>query len=183
MRAYSWGDLELKTALHLFQTMFSLFDEKNIWNASIARVYKDAYQIEKWKMNRELRSSWKEHTMHNVWLRRWQSSTVNIRQTAEKLSTRGWMGLSLRIGFGCWMGYWRARSMRVLIILRLIQAWGFHGPLRWFVAYFELQCYVVSAIVLDLIQFRWILVKSQFCTRFRSLHLFSLFFHHRWRVL
>lgn len=43
--AYLWGDLDLETALHLLHTMFSLFDEEGIWDASISRAYKDAYEI------------------------------------------------------------------------------------------------------------------------------------------
>lgn len=32
-------------ALHLLHTMFGLFDEEGIWDASIAGAYKDAYEI------------------------------------------------------------------------------------------------------------------------------------------
>jgi len=42
---FFWGDIEPKTALHLLHTMFALFDEEGIWDASIARAYKDAYDI------------------------------------------------------------------------------------------------------------------------------------------
>jgi hypothetical protein len=37
------GDLE--TALHLLHTMFDLFKEEGIWDASIARAYNDAYEL------------------------------------------------------------------------------------------------------------------------------------------
>lgn len=43
--AFFWGDLESEMALHLLYTMFSLFDKEGIWDASIARAYKDAYDI------------------------------------------------------------------------------------------------------------------------------------------
>jgi hypothetical protein len=39
------GDLEPKTALHLLHKMLGLFDREGIWDASIARAYKDAYEI------------------------------------------------------------------------------------------------------------------------------------------
>ncbi|KAK4113181.1 SET domain-containing protein [Canariomyces notabilis] len=39
------GDFKPETALKLLHRMFRLFDEESIWDASIARAYKDAYDI------------------------------------------------------------------------------------------------------------------------------------------
>lgn len=43
--AFFWGDIEPEMALRLLHTMFGLFDEEGIWNASIAQAYEDAYDI------------------------------------------------------------------------------------------------------------------------------------------
>jgi SET domain len=42
---FFWGGLEPEEALHLLRTMFDLFKEEGIWDASIKRAYKDAYDI------------------------------------------------------------------------------------------------------------------------------------------
>jgi len=47
--------------------MFSLFDEEGIWDASIVRAYKDAYEIATENEDgSELGFSRKEHTTHYV---------------------------------------------------------------------------------------------------------------------
>ena len=43
--AFFLGDLKPEKALRLLHTMFGLFDEEGIWDSSIARAYKDAYDI------------------------------------------------------------------------------------------------------------------------------------------
>ena len=35
----------MRVKKHLLHTIFNLFDEEGIWDASIARAYKDAYEI------------------------------------------------------------------------------------------------------------------------------------------
>lgn len=45
IEAFFWVDGEPEVALHHLHTMFRLFDEEGIWDASIRRAYKDAYEI------------------------------------------------------------------------------------------------------------------------------------------
>jgi hypothetical protein len=40
-----WGGLTSERALHRLRKIFDLFDAEGIWDASIARAYKDAYDI------------------------------------------------------------------------------------------------------------------------------------------
>jgi hypothetical protein len=42
---FFWGGLESERALHLLHKMFGLFEKEDIWDGSISRAYKDAYDI------------------------------------------------------------------------------------------------------------------------------------------
>jgi SET domain len=88
--AFFWGDLEPGRALHLLHTMFGLFDEEGIWDASIARAYKNAYDIATENDDKSRARVFAERAYDTRRLIEGDDSpvTVKMKQTAEELSAQ-----------------------------------------------------------------------------------------------
>ena len=102
--AFFWGGLEPEKALYLVHTMFKLFDEEGIWNASIARAYKDAYEIA---------TSINDKSRAGVFARRGyaalrviegddSSRTLKMKKASEELSARIPQGMN-EADFESWL--------------------------------------------------------------------------------
>jgi hypothetical protein len=102
--AFFWGDLEAKKALHLLHTMFGLFAEEGIWDASIARAYKDAYEIATEDDDNPRARVFAERAYDARRLIEGDDSptTVKMKKAVEDLSVQAPPGLS-EAGFEGWL--------------------------------------------------------------------------------
>jgi hypothetical protein len=91
-----WGGFERKTALHLLHTMFGLFNEEGIWDASVARAYKDAYEIAIKSKDKSRARVFAERTYDARRLIEGDDSptTMKMKQAAEKLSAQKSQGIN-----------------------------------------------------------------------------------------
>ena len=83
-------------ALHLLHTMFSLFDEEGIWDASIARAYKNAYDIAIQNKDEPRARIFAKKTYDAKRLIEGDDSpsTMKMKRTAEGFSAEAPQGLS-----------------------------------------------------------------------------------------
>jgi hypothetical protein len=101
---FFWGDIEAKTALHLLREMFGLFDEEGIWDASIARAYKDAYDIttESDDKSRALVFAQRAYEARRLIEGDDSPATVQMKQAAEELYPQTSQGLD-NVQFANWL--------------------------------------------------------------------------------
>jgi SET domain len=102
--AFFWGELEPEMALQLLHTMFGLFDEEGIWDASIARAYKDAYDIATENEDGSRARVFAERAYDTRRLIEGDDSpvTVEMKQAAEELSAQTPQGMN-EAGFENWL--------------------------------------------------------------------------------
>lgn len=102
--AYFWGDIEPEVALKLLHTMFGLFDEEGIWDGSIARAYKDAYDIAIETEDESRARVFAERAYNARRLIEGDDSpvTVKMKQAAEKLSASTPQGMN-EVEFENWL--------------------------------------------------------------------------------
>lgn len=96
IRGFFWGELEPETALHLLHKMFGLFDDEGIWDARIARAYKDAYEIASKNEDESRARVFAERAYDARRVIEGDDSpvTVKIKQAAEKLSAQPPQGMN-----------------------------------------------------------------------------------------
>ena len=99
-----WGGLESERALPLLHKNFDLFEKEGIWNGSIARAYKDAYDIAIESGDKPRARIFAERTYDARRLIEGDDSPVTIRmkRVAEGLSADAPQGLS-GVDFDNWL--------------------------------------------------------------------------------
>ncbi len=83
-------------ALHLLHTMFSLFDEDGIWDASISRAYNDAYKIATENEDESRARVFAERAYDALRLIEGDDSprTVKMKRAAEEVSAQTPQGMN-----------------------------------------------------------------------------------------